>query len=554
MIPKKTIHLAGLMFTGLCLMVGCRSGKPEASGLSPSATNNSSRAARGTQTYLFMDWADVEKGRIVSVFDETRLTEEAKETFARIKKEWNIDTKIGRHGTALYHLPQGIRITVEKAKKTQRWLVADQPWEADISGGNVIYDQGRFRCWYSATMPKQKVGVIYLEEGRGMETNGTSTCYAESTDGIHWTKPALGIFPFNGSYSNNIVSPIWVDSPFRDDHGTAEERYKAFTFDELPADEVPKGAGSFNKYGLYGVVSPDGYNWTRIPKPLVRHFADTWNIAGWDPLLKKYVGYFRGHTGGRSITRAETEDFRNWPEPLTVMCVGPEESPNDDYYSSGFTRYPGMPAIRLMFPGIFHLDTSKVDARMAICRDGSGWNWVSRETIIENGAKGEWDEGMLYPQPDLLRLPDGRLALPYNAYNEGHDTSFSSNYKDWPKRETGLAWAIWEEGRLAGIEAGKVGEFYAAHHVPDGSEIQVNVRTALRGKLEFELVQKDNVLEGFSFADCVPITGDHLWTTLQWKGKADLSELRGKKVQIHFRLTRAKLFGYRTLPANPAKK
>jgi hypothetical protein len=213
-----------------------------------------------------------------------------------------------------------------------------------------------------------------------------------------------------------------------------------------------------------------------------------------------------------------------------------------------------MPAIRLMFPGIFHLDTSKVDARMAICRDGSGWNWVSRETIIENGAEGEWDEGMLYPQPDLLRLPDGRLALPYNAYNEGHDTSFSSNYKDWPKRQTGLAWGTWDEGRLAGIEAEKVGEFYAAHHVPDGSEIQVNVRTAARGKLEFELVQKDNVMEGFSFADCVPITGDHAWATLRWKGRADLSELRGKKVQIHFRLTKAKVFGYRTLPVNHAKK
>jgi hypothetical protein len=423
--------------------------------------------------------------------------------------------------------------------------VADQPWEDDISGGNVIYDQGRFRCWYSATMPKPKAGVVYIEAGRGMETNGTSTCYAESTDGIHWTKPALGILPFNGAKRNNMVSPMWVDTPFRDDHGTAEERYKAFTFMELPADEVPKGAGPFNKYGLYGVVSPDGYNWRRTPKPLVRHFADSWNIAGWDPLLKEYVGYFRGHTGGRSITRAETEDFHSWPEPLTLMCVGPEEPPTEDYYSSGFTTYPGMPAIRLMFPGIFHLNTSKVDARLAISRDGRGWNWVSHEPIVELGAEGEWDAGMLYPQPNLLRLPDGRLALAYNAYNEGHDTSFATNYKDWPRRETGLAWAIWDEGRLAGIEAEQTGEFYTANYVANASQIQVNVRTVPGGKLEFQLVQKDDVLEGFAFADCVPIEGDMAWATLQWKGKAALSELRGKKLQIHFRLTKAKLFGYR---------
>ena len=31
------------------------------------------------------------------------------------------------------------------------------------------------------------------------------TCYAESRDGIHWTKPELGLFEFNGSKQNNIV-------------------------------------------------------------------------------------------------------------------------------------------------------------------------------------------------------------------------------------------------------------------------------------------------------------------------------------------------------------
>jgi hypothetical protein len=368
----------------------------------------------------------------------------------------------------------------------------------------------------------------------------------ESTDGIHWTKPALGLFSFNGSKSNNIISPLWIDTPFRDDQGKPEERYKAFTFEELPAEDVPKGAGPFHKYGLYGLVSPDGYRWTKLPKPLVRHFADTWNIAGWDPLLKKYVGYFRGHTGGRSITRAQTDDFLNWPMPVTVFCVGPEEEPITDYYSSGYTSYPGLPGIRLMFPGIYYLNTSKIDSRMAISRDNEGWNFVSHEPIIDNGRAGEWDEGMLFGQPNLLRLPDGRLALPYSGYAHGHDTSFAGVYKDVPRQETGIAWAIWDEARLAGVEAEKVGDFHASNPVTDGSEIQINARTKRGGKIEVELVQKDNVLPGFAFADCVPLTGDHVWTTLRWKGKKDLSELKGKKFQIHFRLTKGKIFGYRT--------
>lgn len=31
------------------------------------------------------------------------------------------------------------------------------------------------------------------------------TCYAESTDGITWTKPSLGLGEFDGSRDNNIV-------------------------------------------------------------------------------------------------------------------------------------------------------------------------------------------------------------------------------------------------------------------------------------------------------------------------------------------------------------
>jgi hypothetical protein len=233
--------------------------------------------------------------------------------------------------------------------------------------------------------------------------------------------------------------------------------------------------------------------------------------------------------------------------PQTVFCVGPEELPVEDYYSSGVTTYPGVPSIRLMFPGIFHLNTSLVDVRLAISRDGEGWNWVSHGPILDLGAKDEWDAGMVFAQPNLVRLPDGRLALPYSAYQDGHDISFASQYKDWPKRETGMAWATWEDGRLAGIEADKTGDFHAAAHLRDSSQIQINARAGSRGRVEVEVVERDKVVPGFSFADCVPITGDQMWIPVKWKGKTDLSELRGKKAQLHFRLTRAKVFGYRTI-------
>jgi hypothetical protein len=537
---KQIVRGSGLALLVVGALAGCQSPSPRQES-SPLADAQPKGKA---QTYYFFDWNDVENGRTVPIYDASRLTEEAKTNFAQMKKDWNISTRLGKHGTRQYHVPHGIRIAIEPGKKTARFITPDQPWEDEFSGGNVILDKGRFRCWYSATMPKQRAGLVFLEEGRGMETNGSSTCYAESTDGIHWTKPALGLLAFNGSRSNNMISAAWIDSPFLDEQGKPEERYKATTFDELPAEDVPKGAGPFLKYGLYGLVSPDGYKWTRLPKPLIKHFADTWNIGGWDPVLKKYVAYVRGHTGGRSITRAETDDFHNWPMPTTVFCLGPEERPSQDYYSSGYTTYPGVPSIRLMFPGIYHLYDSTIDSRLAISRDSYGWNWVSHDAIIPLGTEKEWDRGMVFGQPNLLKLPDGRLALPYNGYQHGHETDFSTAYRDWPKNESGMAWATWDDGRLAGIQADKVGDFYAASTASDISAIQINARG---GRIEVELVEKDNVLPGFSFADGIPISGDHLWATVRWKGKEDYSELRGKKFQVHFRLTRAKIFAYRTI-------
>ena len=62
--------------------------------------------------------------------------------------------------------------------------------------GTVLFDQGKFRMWYYAVHPKP--GLKDLIEG--------PICYAESPDGLRWTKPSLGQVMFNGSRENNIIA------------------------------------------------------------------------------------------------------------------------------------------------------------------------------------------------------------------------------------------------------------------------------------------------------------------------------------------------------------
>ncbi|MFA6134627.1 MAG: hypothetical protein WC869_11495 [Phycisphaerae bacterium] len=510
--------------------------------MAPASAPATQPQAATDNAVLFMDWTSILNTNMVPTYDANRLSDEGREILAK-KKEAGQDRKLTGHGMEARHPVFGVRIAVEKAHKIGPFLVADQPCEKTISDGVVIHDGDRYRCWYGIFVRQAQVKVVYAE-GRAMEVSGAATCYAESTDGLHWTKPSLGLHSYNGSKDNNIVAPFSINAVYDDPAAKPGERYKGFIFDELPADEITDKTPAFNRYGLYGVVSPDGMNWTRLPKPAIRWFCDTWNIVSWDPQLKKYVGFFRGHQNGRAISHSKTEDFHNWPPPTTLLVAGSEDGPSDDYYSNSYTTYPGKPDLRLLFPAIYHQDTDHSDVRLAISHDGYVYNWVSHEAILDVGKEGQWDSGQLYAQPNLVHLPDGRLALPYNGYDHTHNANYSM-YKDYKSRD-GLAWAVWEDGRLAGVQADDVGEFYAYPFILNGPEILVNYRTEEGGKVEVELLERNKTepLPGFSLADCEPLTGDKVWAPVRWKGQ-DLSSLKGKKLDIRFRLTRAKVFGYK---------
>ena len=65
----------------------------------------------------------------------------------------------------------------------------DAPWEGAFSAYvTVLHDGGRFRCYYRGN-------PVDGPDGSDTEV----TCYAESSDGIHFTKPALGLFEVHGA-------------------------------------------------------------------------------------------------------------------------------------------------------------------------------------------------------------------------------------------------------------------------------------------------------------------------------------------------------------------
>ena len=96
---------------------------------------------------------------------------------------------------AVVERSQGVsRIFHAATKSSQNPVVRrDQPWEgvSAITGpyvyGTVMWQGDKLRMWYQ-----------FLNEGNHVG-------YAESRDGIHWSKPSLGIVEFEGSRANNMV-------------------------------------------------------------------------------------------------------------------------------------------------------------------------------------------------------------------------------------------------------------------------------------------------------------------------------------------------------------
>src|SRR5437870_3226388 len=82
-----------------------------------------------------------------------------------------------------------LRVLNKPSKHPQPVLTPDKPWEGDRAQawGSVIQEpDGLLRIWYFA----------FNTERSTNELDRGGYAYAESRDGIHWSKPDLGVVEF----------------------------------------------------------------------------------------------------------------------------------------------------------------------------------------------------------------------------------------------------------------------------------------------------------------------------------------------------------------------
>ncbi len=418
-------------------------------------------------------------------------------------------------------------------KHPEPLLIADKPWEAMSTGWHtILHDGGRYRCWYEAW------DDTYANDLEGR------LCYAESDDGLHWEKPELGLVEYRGSMANNILiagekafygygfhgSNVFIDST-----APPEQRYKLIYLGGV------KGHFS-DSWGCVIVLaySADGLYWQAPthgcwggPPTLLGHASDTQTVAFWDTARRQYVGYFRTWEPGygRCIGRSETRDFYNWPAPTTIVRCDHLDAPGADLYNNAASPYEsGGDRAYFIFTSMFNHDTDDLYVQLCTSRDGVTFDRYDRAPFIPNGPA-RFDRGGVYTAPGILPFGDG-LGIYYHgvSFKHGEATPAQIRY------EGGLGLATLPRDRFQGVHADETFAVSLRPFTLEGS-ITINAETAPGGDVRAALIADNQVVPGFDFTDCTPLTGDQPAGELRWKG--DLATLRGKTVMLRLRLVQA---------------
>ncbi|MBI5091399.1 MAG: hypothetical protein HZB26_03035 [Candidatus Hydrogenedentes bacterium] len=413
---------------------------------------------------------------------------------------------------------EGARLELHHPQPQETVLTFDKPWEGPVSAYHSVFKDGaKYRCYYRGLRDEKSPEV---------------TCTAESSDGIHWTKPELGTYEVLGSKANNVV---WT--------GDGTHNFAPF-LDLNPAakpDEKYKAVGGDPK--LSGFSSPDGYHWKRVQDDpiLTDGKFDSLNIAFWHPTHKRYECFLRDFKDGvRTVRMATSDDFIHWSVPVWFDFGA---TPAEHLYTNAIVPYFREPSIYLGFPKRF------VPARTAVkdweggpgisdgvfmsSRDGVHWNrW--REAFIRPGLDpNNWTERNMMTAWGLLELAPGEISLYY-----------MENYRHPACR---LRRATLRTDGFVSVNAGaKGGSVVTKPFAADGSRLVVNFATSAAGSLRCELQDADGrPIPGYELGACDELFGDDLERAVTWGGKSDLGALTGKTVRLKATLADADLYSFR---------
>ena len=425
------------------------------------------------------------------------------------------------------------------------------PWEAD---GWVYYtliqEQGFIRMYYLC-MP------MYNREHTRHDPPFHHICYAESTDGVHWNKPELGICEINGSTRNNVI----VLSETMDALHVFLDKNPA-----CPRDERYKAVLTRPHHQLWCMLSEDGVHFRMGWMLSDNGVFDSHNTAFWDERLRCYVCYMRDfHDGAngeriRDIRRIESTDFKNWSEPERISYT---DSPYDFHmYTNGVQPYFRAPQLYVAFPARYTERKEWTANYDALCgAEHRKWRMqfhpryglAVTDGLFMTSRDGKsfrrWNEAFLRPGPESPKrwvygdgyAAYGLIATPTGVEGEDDELSFYATGNDWSDTPVQLfRYTLRLDGFVSRSAPYAGGEVVTQPLCFAGDALHINFATSAAGSLRVVIEDEaGSALPGF---DSGELFGDAADRTVHFDG--NLAAIAGQPVRLRFILRDADLYAF----------
>ncbi len=341
--------------------------------------------------------------------------------------------------------------------------------------GSVLRDGGRLRMWYSA-----------IPEDWDYQRDMSSVAYAESDDGIHWTKPALGIVE-HGSKPNHLTNlGLGSATVFIDPDAPASHRYRAAG---MGYPDLFLCRPEIVDWGYYTAHSADGLNWTLdTGKPRWRRgdvITSIWHPGRRAGLIALKVGSRILRLGRRSFHTAECRNgvysdhvTALYPDEFDDICAVTRGFHSCDYYGLGMLAagqatvgflwnywhelpYTGDPCCHGSLYG-----TSDITL---VYQPDPGGSWLhspGRPLFIDHTEVPWARNGWINTASNVVEVGDEH-RLYFSGRPDSHGFGWTPEWKATPKwndymkrhRESGITFASWPKWQLFGFEADPEGQF-----------------------------------------------------------------------------------------------
>jgi hypothetical protein len=433
----------------------------------------------------------------------------------------------------------GLQLKLHEPRREGVAVKFDRPWEGGYSGYTTVIKDGElFRMYYRGLPVAGRDG-----------SESESVCYAESKDGIVWTKPNLGQFEIKGTRENNVVftnapfahnfSPLLDDRPGVD----AKEKFKAL--------------GGTSTTGLHAFKSADGIHWSELQREAVftKGVFDSQNVAFWSVSEQQYICYFRTfkNVGGESfrwISRTTSKDFLHWTEPVE-MEFG--DTDPEHFYTNGTHPYFRAPHIYIALAKRFFPTKAALTAEQAKALvDNPGYRVASSDSIFMTTRGGShydraFMEAFIRPGPGLEDwvARDNTPALGVVPANARELFTYRMSHYAQPTSHM-ARYSLRTDGFVSVNAPYRGGELITKPFTFLGRKLEINFVTSAAGGLRVEIQDEGGKpIAGFALADCPEMIGDEIDRVVTWVGGADVSKLAGRIVRLRFAIKDADVYSLR---------